>query len=94
MRRHCVSVAGVLACLLICCSTLAIAQTPPDERDISGYSGLHAAAHHGEAETIQNLAAAGPISKRGTRPDVHRCMWRRLLRKRMRCARLLKLVRT
>ena len=59
MRRHCVSVAGVLACLLICCSTLAIAQTPPDERDISGYSGLHAAAHHGEAETIQNLAAAG-----------------------------------
>ncbi len=55
-----------LACGLlftVVASTLAVppatAQTPPSERDIEGYSGLHLAAHDGDVAAIRKHVAEG-----------------------------------
>ena len=37
----------------------ASAQVPPGEREAAGYSGLHAAAHRGQAEQVQKLSRSG-----------------------------------
>lgn len=40
-------------------SSIASAQVPPSEGEVAKYGGLHAAAHRGQAEQIQKLAASG-----------------------------------
>jgi ankyrin repeat protein len=44
---------------LLALSSVASAQVAPTPNDIAGYSGLHAAAHTGNAEQIVALAASG-----------------------------------
>jgi len=51
-------IAAVLA-LLAAAPTLLVAQTPPGERDLRIYAGLHAAAANGDVAAIEQLVADG-----------------------------------
>ena len=51
--------AGWLLAAALLVAPWAAAQTPPSSREIASYSGLHAAAHNGQAERITRLVAAG-----------------------------------
>lgn len=51
--------AGWLLAAALLVAPWAAAQTPPSSREIASYSGLHAAAHNGQAERIARLVATG-----------------------------------
>jgi ankyrin repeat protein len=53
MTRH------LAALLLLLTATFAAAQTPPSERDLRIYAGLHDAAARGDAEEVEKLIAEG-----------------------------------
>ena len=42
-------------------ATMALAQTPPSTSDVARYTGLHRAAHAGDADAIRELAKAGSV---------------------------------
>ncbi|WP_323764154.1 ankyrin repeat domain-containing protein [Marinovum sp.] len=49
----------LLSLFLLALAATAQAQTAPSASQIAGYEGLHRAAHEGDVETIQRLAAEG-----------------------------------
>src|SRR5262245_25611026 len=56
------------------------AQTPPSERDLRIYAGLHAAAAAGDVEEIEKLVAAGErlnIQDANSRTPLHVALFRR-----------------
>jgi ankyrin repeat protein len=52
-------IAAALALLATAPATLLMAQTPPSDRDLRIYAGLHAAAATGDVPAIEQLVAAG-----------------------------------
>ena len=50
---------ALIAAALLSVAASSLAQTPPSQSEIANYQGLHAAAHHGEVDTIRGLVAAG-----------------------------------
>lgn len=49
----------LLVASLLAVSQLALAQTAPSAAEVSGYDGLHRAAHLGDLDAIRSLVAAG-----------------------------------
>jgi ankyrin repeat protein len=62
IRRHFVRLA--MAAVAVNAAAPALAQTPPSDRDLRVYAGLHAAAANGDVKEIERLIAAGE------RPDI------------------------
>lgn len=58
----------------------ALAQTPPNERDLRIYAGLHAAAAHGDVAEIERLIAAGErpnLQDSNSRTPLHVAVYRK-----------------
>ena len=64
--------AAALAAAAVCLSGAAVpsaaAQVPPSSGEIAAYEGLHAAAHRGDAASIERLAAASPALREARDP--------------------------
>jgi ankyrin repeat protein len=70
---------AVVAVALACAGDLA-AQTPPNERDLKVYAGLHAAAANGDVAEIERLIAAGErpdIQDSSSRTPLHVAVYRK-----------------
>jgi ankyrin repeat protein len=59
LRRSKPMIRVFLSLFLLAAPVMAHAQTAPSDIEISGYDGLHLAAHHGDVEAINRLAATG-----------------------------------
>jgi len=80
MHRHCVVRLAIIAMAYVLAGGSPSAQTPPSDRDLRIYAGLHAAAANGDVAEIERLIAAGErpnLQDSNSRTPLHVAVYRK-----------------